>query len=258
VKSIKCGQCGHENDPTRVFCQNCGAGLERNTDDDPAISAPTKVPAEARFRGRAVSAGFAAAVFGFIRRLVSTAILAALLAVLIQMARKPEDVPPAQPANEVQAGQLLHAVQVLSGSNYARTMDISQAQANNYLASSIVPDPATGHSSMFRADFSRAFVVIKSGELEFFVEQRFYGWPIYMYLAAAPDTSGGKLSLRVTGGGIGRMPLNIRLVPLIQGIMRPVISSTSEAATVLATADEIVLTPSMARLNWKARKPAAQ
>ena len=97
------------------------------------------------------------------------------------MARHPKDVPPAQGANEVQAGQLLQTVQVLSGSNYARTIDISQAQANNYLAASIVPDPTTSNS-IFRADFSRAFVVIRSGELKFFVEQRLFGWPIYMYL----------------------------------------------------------------------------
>ena len=172
------------------------------------------------------------------------------------MTRQPDDVPPAQAANEVQAGQLLHTVQVLSGSNYARTVDISQAQANNYLAASIVPDPATSHS-MFRADFSRAFVVIRSGELKFFVEQRLFGRPIYMYLISVPEAAGGKASLRVTGGGIGRMPITPRLMPLLEGIMRPVIASTSEAVTVLESADEVLLSPSMAKLSWKARKPGA-
>ena len=256
MKSIKCSQCGHENDPTRVFCQECGARLERGAGDEPTISAPTKVPAESRFRGRAAATGLAATIFGFVRGLVSTAILAAILAALIQMARQPEDVPPAQAANEVQAGQLLHTVQVLSGSNYARTIDISQAQANNYLAASIVPDPATSNS-IFRADFSRAFVVIRSGELKFFVEQRLFGWPIYMYLITAPEAA-GKASLRVTGGGIGRMPISPRLMPLLEGIMRPVIASTSEAVTVLESADEILFTPSMAKLSWKARKTGAQ
>jgi hypothetical protein len=257
VKSIKCGQCGHENDATRVFCQNCGERLERPAGENPVMSGPTKVPSETRSWSRAAGTGFVASVFGFIRRIVSTALFAALLAVLIQMARPPDRVPPAQPPNEVQAGQLWQAVQVLSGSNYARAMDISQAQANNYLASSIVPDPVGGNS-IFRADFSRAFVVIKSGKLEFFVEQRFYGWPIYMYLEAVPENSEGKSSLRVTGGGIGRMPLHPRLMPLLHGIMRPVISSTSEATAVLETADEIVFTPAMARLSWNARTPAAQ
>jgi hypothetical protein len=76
-----------------------------------------------------------------------------------------------------------------------------------------------------------------------------------MYLTAVPESSGGKSSLKVTGGGVGRMPLHPRLLPLLQGIMRPVTSSTSEAAAILETADEIVFTPSMVRLNWKARKP---
>jgi hypothetical protein len=257
VKSVKCSQCGHENDSTRVFCQECGARLERAPREEPTISAPTKVPAGSRLRGRVATTGLAATIFAFFRGVVSTAILAAILAALIQMSRQPEDVPPAQVANEVQAGQLLHTVQVLSGSNYARTVDISQAQANNYLAASIVPDPATSHS-MFRADFSRAFVVIRSGELKFFVEQRLFGWPIYMYLISVPETAGGKASLRVTGGGVGRMPISPRLMPLLEGIMRPVIASTSEAVTVLESADEVFLTPSMAKLSWKARKPTAQ
>ena len=257
MKSIKCSQCGHENDPTRVFCQECGARLERPAGDEPTISAPTSVPVESRFRGRAVTTGLAATIFGFVRGLLSTTILAAILAALIQMARQPDDVPPAQPANEVQAGQLLHTVQVLSGSNYARTVDISQAQANNYLAASIVPDPTTSNS-IFRADFSRAFVVIRSGQLKFFVEQRLFGWPIYMYLISAPEPAGAKASLRVTGGGIGRMPISPRLMPLLEGIMRPVISSTSEAVTVLESADEILFTPSTAKLSWKAQKPGAQ
>ena len=256
MKSIKCSQCGHENDSTRVFCQECGARLERVAGDEATISAPTKVPAASRFRGRAATTGLAGTIFGFIRGLVSTAILAAILAAFIQMARQPDDVPPAQPANEVQAGQLLHTVQVFSGSNYARTVDISQAQANNYLAASIVPDPATSNS-IFRADFSRAFVVIRSGELKFFVEQRLFGWPIYMYLITVPAPAGGKASLRVTGGGIGRMPITPRLMPLLEGIMRPVIASTSEAVTVLESADEILFAPSTAKLSWKARKPGA-
>jgi hypothetical protein len=109
-----------------------------------------------------------------------------------------------------------------------------------------------------RANFSRAFVNIRSGELDFLVEQIFYGWPIYMRLTTVPDTSGGRLSLRVTGGGIGRMPLNDRLVPLLERALRPVIASTSQAAAVLETVDGVFLSPSLAKLSWNARKSPAQ
>ena len=79
-----------------------------------------------------------------------------------------------------------------------------------------------------------------------------------MRLTTVPDTSGGKLSLRVTGGGIGRMPLNDRLVPLLERALRPVIASTSQAAAVLETLDGVVLSPSVAKLSWNARKSPAQ
>ena len=240
---------------TRAFCQNCGARLELSAEDHPKISGPTKVPAGIARRDRPTGPGFVGAVFWLVRRVLSTAILAALLAAVIQMAREPDGIPPAQRANEAQAGQLLQTLQTLAASTYARAIDVTQAEANNYLAASIVPD-STATGKPLRADFSRAFVIIKSAELDFFVEQRFRGWPIYMYLITVPEPSGGKTSLRVTGGGVGRMPFSKRLIPLLEGVLRPVIASTSEAAAVLETVDEVVFSPSIAKLSWRARKPA--
>jgi hypothetical protein len=257
VKSVKCTQCGHENDLTRAFCQNCGARLERPQGDDPKISGPTKVPAGTQPRGsRPARARFGDVVLWLIGRILTAGIVGAMLAALIQMGRQPDGVPAAEPANEAQAGQLLQALQTSAESTYARAIEVTQAQANNYLASSILPDPsATGKA--WQADFSRAFVLIKSGQVDFFVEQRFHGWPIYMYLTTVPETSGGKSTLKVTGGGVGRMPLSMRLIPLLEGALRPVIASTSEAAAVLETADEVVLAPLVAKLSWHARKPGA-
>ena len=235
----------------RSFCQSCGARLQEDPGDDPKKSGQTKGASGARHRAPGMS--LVGAVFWFIRTILSMAILAALLAVLIQMARPPHGVPPAQPANEAQAGQLQQALQTFAGSAYPRAMDITEAQANNYLAASIVPDPAAPGKA-WQADFSRAFVVIKSGEFDFFVEQRFHGWPIYMYLTSVPENSSGKLTLKVIGGGVGRMPLSMRLVPLLEGVLRPVLASTSEATTLLEAVDDVVLTPSVAKLSWRARK----
>lgn len=255
MKSSKCTQCGHENDLTRAFCQNCGARLELSAENPPKISGPTKVPAGIARRDRPARLGFAGGVFWLIRRVLSTAILAALLAAVIQMAREPDGVPPAQRVNEAQAGQLLQTLQALAANTYARAIDVTQAEANNYLAASIVPDPAVTGKPL-RADFNRAFVIIKSAELDFFVEQRFHGWPIYMYLVTVPESPGGKMTLRVIGGGVGRLPFSKRLVPLLEGVLRPVIASTSEAAAVLETVDDVVFAPSIAKLSWRPRKPA--
>jgi hypothetical protein len=151
---------------------------------------------------------------------------------------------------------LLQTLQTFAGSTYARTIEITEAQANNYLKASIVPDQE-GSGKFLRANFSRAFIRIKSGELDFFVEQQFSGWPIYMCLVTVPETSGGKVTLRVIGGGIGRVPLNRRLVPLLERVLRPVLASTSEAAAVLETVDSVVLVPSVAKLSWNVQKPTA-
>jgi hypothetical protein len=256
VKVVQCPQCNHQNDSPRSFCQNCGARLEQSSYDPPNKSAAKKGAPASRTRGHAASRGFVGAVFWFIRRIVFVAILAAMLAALIQMARQPDGIPPAQPPNEAQAGQLLQTLQTFAGSTYPRTIEVTEAQANNYLAASIVPDPATT-GKPWQADFSRAFVVIKSGRFDFFVEQRFHGWPLYMCLTTVPELSGDKLTVKVVGGAVGRMPVHRRLVPLLQAVLRPVIVSTSEAASVLETVDEVVLTPSTAKLSWRARRPPA-
>ena len=254
MKSVKCTQCGHENDLTRAFCQNCGARLERSPGDDPKISGPTKVLAGPQRRSRPSGTRVGGTVLWLVGRILTAAILGALLAALIQMGRQPDGVPAAQPVNEAQAGQLLQALQTSAESTYARAVEVTQAQANNYLAASIIPDPAaTGRA--WQADFSRAFVLIKAGQVDFLVEQRFHGWPIYMYLTTVPETSGGKSTLKITGGGVGRMALSMRLIPLLERALHPVIASTSEAAAVLETADEIVLAPSVAKLSWRPRKP---
>lgn len=254
MNGIKCAECGHQNDLTRAFCQNCGARLERTSAVDPKDAGKERVVSGTRGRGRVARPGIAAGLFHFIRRIIFTAILAAILAAIIQMARAPDGVPPAQPADEAQAGRLLQMLQTFAESTYARSIDVTQEQANNYLASSIVPDPAaTG--KLLQADFGRAFVIIKPGQLDFLVEQRFHGWPIYLSLVTMPEISAGKMTLKTIGGAIGRMPLSARLVPLLKTVLRPVIASTSEAVAVLETANEVVLAPPSAKLSWHARKP---
>ena len=106
---------------------------------------------------------------------------------VIQMARQP-DGSSARSTGQRSAGgpACCKRCRHLAGSTYARAIDVTQAQANNYLQSSIVPDQE-GAAKLLRANFSRAFVMIRSGELDFFVEQILYRWPIYMRLTTVPE-----------------------------------------------------------------------
>jgi len=267
MSALKCSQCSHENDATRVFCQNCGMRLERPEGTQATISGNTPV------MGRAVppKKGFSLALgtllgglrgnfLRLLRTILTTAILAAVLAALIQMSRKPDGIPAAEPANEAQATKLFQGIKAFAETVYPRALDVSQAQANNYLAARIVPDAAAEGGSVLSARFERAFVVIGQGELQFFVQQKLFGWPVFIYLIAKPEPGQDEVSgaatttLRVTGGGIGRIRFESRLAPILEKNLASVMALTADATGILQRAGSVTFTPGVAKLSWSGSK----
>ena len=256
MKAIACSQCGHENDATRVFCQNCGARLENPEAEALAAPAPAVMaPPPPGFRRKQRREGRNPFLV-LLRALVLMVILGATLAAIIQMGRRPNGLPPAKPGNEATAGQLLQVLQTFSESPYVRTCDVTQDQANNYLAATVLPSEAPSQMSL-QAQFRRAFVVLGQGDLRFVVEQSFLGLPVFLHLVAFPQAAGEGTTMEVTGGGIGRMPLHPKILPWLRNSLQPVVGSTSAATNVLRKARAVAISPGSARLSWQARKPAA-
>ncbi|MFZ4681567.1 MAG: hypothetical protein ACOYMS_03610 [Terrimicrobiaceae bacterium] len=206
------------------------------------------------------SDGLKGSLFRLLRAIISTAILAALLAAIIQMGRKPDGTPAAEAANEAQATKLFQGIKAFADTIYPRALDVSQAQVNNYLAARIVPDAAGESGSILKAKFQRAFVVIGQGEMQFFVEQKFFDWPVFLYLTGEPEAGLDEVSglasttFRITGGGIGRMRLDARLVPILQKSLGSVVASASDATDILRRTSAVTLTPGVAKLSWSGSK----
>ena len=254
MSAIKCNQCGHENDLTRVFCQNCGGRLERPEGmAGPKISGPTRVPTGPRKLKTGMS--FGAAAGKVLRAVISTIIIAALIAVLIQMARKPADIPEAKPANDVVASQNYQMLTTMAESPYATGFDLKQDQINNYMAARIMPAEAPEGATV-RAQFQRAFVILGTGEATFYVEQKFLGLPVYMYVTGVPESQGNSTTFRATGGGVGHVKLAPPLVPLVEKVVAPVVTSVTEAVDLLSKATAIKVEPGVAKLSWAGKKPA--
>lgn len=252
MSAIKCKQCGHENDLTRVFCQNCGTRLERAEGSaGPTISGPTRVPTGPRKLRQGMNLG--AALSKLIRAIISTAIVAALIALLIQMSREPEGLPPAPAANDAAAAQIYQGLVAMAENPYGRGMDVTQDQINNYLAARIVGGPVPEGTTV-RAQFQRAFVVLKEGEASFYIEQKFLGVPVFMYLDAVPVQGASALSFQTTGGGVGHVRFAPGLTFLLEKVILPVISSVSDATATLQTAS-VTITPGVAKITWPGKKP---
>ncbi len=272
-----CRQCGYENDSTRVFCHNCGTRLaDAGTpagpppavaaagapnvgklyippqQTEPKISPNTKPPVKPPIRSR--SADEPEKRPSFVRAVISTAILGAALAAIIQMFRPIDGMPPAVSPNEVKATELGQSMETSSHSPYPRVMPITIEQANNFLAVRIV-SAAAADEPVYRPKFVRAFVVPGNGDYRFFIEEKLGELPIYLYLIQEPILNGTSVSINNKGGGIGRLPIHPSLLPLIQRLVDPVLASVNESTAGLHNVSAVTVTPTGASLSWQG-KPA--
>ncbi len=234
---LKCGQCGHENDLTRVFCQNCGARLERAEGTSATIAAPTQVPTErpaVTRKRKAEQAKRAGRVVGLIVSIVITIIIAAGFAELIQMAREPEGIPPAKDGNAAQATALYQSLKTFSDSTFPRAIDVKQDQINNYLACRLVSGASEADgASQAKAKFVRAFVVIGTGTLRYCVEEQFLGQSLFIYADYQPEMVDKVVTLKEVGGGIGHVKFNEYLLPLLDRLIGPVAKSAVDVTDVV-------------------------
>ncbi len=262
---LKCSQCSHENDPTRIFCQNCGMRLERPEGTEATIAGNTPVMGRSAGKKKKFSfsfghlpdlGGLGKTLGRVLRAVLITAVLAAVIAAFVQMGRKPDGIPVAQTPNEAQAAKVFRGIKAFSETVYPRALDLTQEQANNYLAVRVVSNTLAEGGSVPRVQFVRAFVVIGSGEMQFFVEQKFLGWSVFFSLTGVPEPGMDEVSrlpvtnLRVTGGSIGRLRLHARLVPILEKNLATVIASLPDAAAVLRKTNAVAFTPGVAKLSW--------
>lgn len=277
MSNLVCRQCGFENDSTRVFCHNCGTRLGAEPTSSPApASAPiapgatpapgklyipptqaepavaSKPPVKPPTRSRSLDRP--ARKVSLLRPIISTAILGAALAAIIQMFRPPDGLPPAVAANEAQASQVHQMAESYADSPIPRVLQVTTPQVNNFLAARVVSGD-TPDQPAYRPKFVRAFVVPGNGDFRFFIEERLGNWPIEIYLIQYPVASGGAVSFETTGGGIGRLPIHPSLLSVVTRLVDPVLASVSEALASVSNLSGVTITPAGAAISWQA-KPA--
>ncbi len=246
MSAIKCGQCGHENDLTRVFCQNCGTRLERPepTPEGPSIT-PVPIKRQTKARGPSGMAMLGQAFKG----VAYLVFLGALLAVLIQVGRRPDGLPEESPVNEASATALFESVRAFASSPFRRTLDLKQEQINNYLASRLSADDSAGAPP--GAQFARAFVVLDDGTFRFFVERRYLGFPVYFQVECEPVAGPEGATVVVRKGAIGRLSLPSFLLRLVQArAIQPTVDALAEPLEVLGRADRVTVQPGFVRVGW--------
>ncbi len=255
----KCGQCGHENDPTRVFCQNCGTRLEVDESAGPAATpgprhTPVPVKRSSVKKGKGMTP--AGALWRLARGVLSTAFLAAILATFVQFARVPDDVPEAKPGDPRVAERFIAGVRTFASSPYPRTMDLKQESLNNYLQSRLTAAPTDGSDAISGTRFGRAFVVVDDGTFHFYVERRHLGMSIYVGAECSVQAGPGGAAVTVLGGSIGRMPIHPAIFGLVMGrIISPAVTALGEPLELLKGANRVTLQPGVVLMGWPGKVP---
>jgi len=271
---IKCTECGHENDVTRIFCQNCGTRLERPDGAGEAFTPTTPSP-DSKAAGTKPAAGapkkpgklkeagpsplrIVFKILFFFFNLIAIVLLAVLIAAIIQMSRLPDfRIPSAQRGIEGLAVQFTQGVKLAADNTYPRSLDIQESAVNNYLQARILAEPTaeTGGINL-HAEFARTFLVFRSGFFNFVVEQKFSDYPFYVYLDVKPVSSPAGTDVKITSGGIGRLRIDEEHVPyLVDKFFSPITAVLTDQINTLKKANSVVMHDSLAKVNWPGKVP---
>ncbi len=265
-----CPNCTSENDETRVFCTNCGTRLPLLDAEDVPGSGGSSSPGSA---GVSKVGGSAPPLPGGRRKvlkkpaissvepkrgllgvlvsgLVSTAIVAAVLACLIQMAREPDHIPAVVGIDTAATNETFTTLRELTSSPKASSWTINSKAVNQFLETTIQMKPSGAAPSLVSAEFQRAFVLFDNGSFQLGIDQKFFGQHLYFLLTIQPESKVDGLGVNLVGGSIGRMPVHPYLLPVFQRLFEPVVTGLSQPIELLRKVKSVTITPEDATLKW--------
>lgn len=245
-----CSSCGFENDPTRIFCQNCGERLEVSdvsSDATPAPATPYRYGDKSRKKAHK-KPGFARLTVTLVREVIGLAILAALMAALLQALRAPDAIPPPQTAKTALTSLLAADIQAARENPYPRSVDVTWEQANTFLASRLTA--LEGTTNVLRARFERAYILGEGDEVVLGVEQRLSHWPVYLQLTFQIQSSSQGTTAQPVAGQMGRLPAPRFLLHYFVRTFQDVMDALKTPTSWISSATEVTLTPEGAKFLW--------
>lgn len=288
-----CGHCGAENDGTRIFCTNCGSRLSAynspeipepepehtaKTPHPPLVTPPVAPPAEAPGLSaprihtpaapRRVSRGGNSSIkpdsgrstlSGFLGQLFITAVLAAILAAMIQICRPPDNVPPVQAPEETAAAQVMEQLRGGAAAPGASDWTVNDNAVNQFLAT--VVRAKDGDPGPLKPAFTRTCAAIEQGSFQLLVEEQFLRQRIYFSLTGVvvPSTDGPRVEW--VGASAGRLPVHPALIPYFRVFFHQVLDALDPVTQLLKSAKAVNLNSGKATIQWsssgRSRRPVS-
>jgi hypothetical protein len=249
MSALVCPECGHDNEPERVYCHSCGARLERSG----AMVAKSREegPDETRRRVRNMFDPTGVKIRFWFFWTAKLALAACAAAAVIQMI-SPPDVPP-----PVKSSLLLSqiALELENAVTYHRPAQLqySEDEVNAHLAYVLRNKQSTLNKPLL--EFKRAVVALDEGRLKLTTERSLLGLSLYSSVSYVVTMREGHINAATNGGSIGRVPIHPKLMRFIDGIFADVWAALDRERKLVAKMASIELHPRTVVLNATAPVP---
>jgi hypothetical protein len=257
VPGITCPSCGHANEPTRVFCHNCGVRLPREekviaqvSETNRAATATANALRQGKLPKPSRTIDWSGLLGSAIASTVKLAILGAVLAAVLLALRPPKDLPTLLPPNPDLVVRGDAQLERFTEPGSTGILSANPEQINTYLQTKIA---LRSEIRLLGWSGENPYLFIRLGDGHFTLGNQFtlLGHPIVLQtdfrLSTEPD---GQQTLRVVGGSIGSLPLPAWIFSSGLRWFEPVREALQSQLTVLASAKSASVTPEGARLSW--------
>lgn len=196
-----CPDCRHENEPTRVYCHDCGAKLNR--------ASLTKEKAadgnlETQQRMRRMFGGKQGRTRQIVLKLGKLILGAGVAAAIVLMLQRPDV--PERKKTELLSTQINLELEKATMAPQGTQLRFTEEQVNAYLLNGLKSKKA--QLDKWLLHFERAVVKFDEGVCRISVERSIFRYPLYTTVVFEVTAQNGQLITSNRGGSIGRLPIH--------------------------------------------------
>lgn len=242
--AIRCTGCNYENDPTRVYCHNCGVKLERGGSAPPAPTGFTH-PTDALKMKRPRTPVAWGKYFSFFFKFTIVAVLAA---VVILALLPPRDVPPPAMPDQKLAQRWSGLISDAASADSARSFAVPALDVQRWLATVV---QFQHPESPWNLDPKRIYASQGDGVIRVGIEASLFKvTDLYFQGDYAPVPAGAGYTFKPVGYSIGRLPLPLFFAWPVERQLFGLGDALAVPLSQLAKASRIDVTPQEITLRW--------
>lgn len=234
--TLVCKQCNFENEPERVYCHNCGAKLDRSLLPPEATKRADPVVVQERVR-KLVSPRRGSGTRWF-RNLILSVAVAAFVALILAIAKPPDDIPEIGKEAAVDAPIITDELEGLVAQQTGGRQVYPEDKVNAFLQSTIhgKRDNSGGFAPL---KFERAYVRFDEGVVRITYVQSVFGFPLYATTEDTVAIQNGQLVAQPVAGSFGRVKIAPKIMPYVGGVFAPLWKVLERDKNLIAKLDSI-------------------